>query len=295
MLRLVLTVGLGIVLFLAQGQIKKFYTLDDVRSFDTVNFHLNATSGISFIRHVNGGNPLSIFGNPDLNKINPSFDAHVSGRQCHVNLELEEFRKSGLGDGLAYAVMKNTEEDEDNYWKFLINDSKIYLLDLHYGIGSSDIDLSGTHVSRLKINTGSADVVVSYERHEANLTEMDTFQVKVDVGSLVGKDMAKSRARNVIAEVGFGQAMLDFGQTLENMCSVNASVGAGMLKIILPREAPVIIHIKPSPLCSIDMVRDFEEVEENVYISRGYDINADELLSMRIDVALGSVSFRYKD
>ncbi len=288
---MVLTAGLGFLFFFVQGQIKKFYTLDRVQEYDTVNFRLKATSGISYVRHVDGGNPLSIFGNPDLDKINPSFDAKVKGRSCFVDLILDEFKESGLGDGLAYAVLKSNDEREDNYWKFLLNDSKVYNLNLHYGIGTSDIDLSGTAVNRLTINTGSADVIVSYQRDEPNLVDMDTFKVKVDVGTLIGRDLAKSRTRNLHAEIGFGQALLDFSDPLENVCSVDASVGAGKLEVVLPNDRPVIIQIKESPLCTVEMVEEYEEVENNVFISKSYDVGADNLLTLNINVSLGSLVF----
>ena len=291
-----MSAGLGIVILLAaEGQIRKFYSLSEVSTFDTVDFCLKATSGISFVRHVDGGNPLSIFGNPDLEKINPSFDAETVGRTCKVNLELNEYRESELGDGLAFAVLKSNEEDEENFWKFLLNDSKIYNLDLNYGIGNSDIDLSGTHVAHLKVTTGSADVKVSYNRDIANKTLMDTFQIKVDVGTFIGEKLGRARAANVITEVGFGQALLDFSSDVLEKCDVKATVGAGTLKIILPRDSPVIIHIKESPLCKVTVAKGYEEVENNVYVNKNYDIWAERILTLRVDVALGSVDFVYGD
>ena len=72
MLKLALTVGLSMALsFGVVAQLKKFYSLDDVSDFDTVNFDFVATSGHSFLRYIPQQNPLSIYGNPDLEKLNP--------------------------------------------------------------------------------------------------------------------------------------------------------------------------------------------------------------------------------
>jgi hypothetical protein len=298
MLRLILTVGLG-VFFLhgSQAQLRRFYSLNDVSTFDTVVFNLKATSGISFVRHVKGGNPLHIFGNPDLDKINPSFDVQVENRICNVQLTLDEFRSSGFGDGLVFAMLnaKSKSEEDPNYWKILLNDRKVYDLNLNYGIGSSDIDLSGVFVRNLKINTGSADVVVNYKKGQPNLCKMDTFMVKVDLGSLIAKDLHHSRSRNVVAEIGFGQALLDFSSVLDHQCNVTAAIGAGSLEVVLPRDAPVIIQIKDSPLCSVTMAKGFEEVEQNVFISMSYDSYAENLLTFHVDVTLGNVTFTYED
>lgn len=274
-----------------QAQLRRFYSLQNPNSYDSVDFTLKATSGISFFRHVNGGNPLNIFGNPDLDRINPSFEIDVVNRTCQVNLNLSEFRKSVVGDGLVYAMMSSKEEDEENYWKFLLNDQKVYNLNLNYGIGSSDIDLSGTHVSGLQITTGSADVTVNYRGGETNLSEMDTFMIKVDLGSIIAHDLERSRARNLIAEIGFGQAVLDFRNPVEKSCNVKATVGAGKLEVLLPINSPVIIHMKESPLCNITMAEGYEEMEKGVYVNMLYAADALNLLTFDIEVSMGVISF----
>lgn len=276
---------------LLQAQLRRFYELNEPETYDTVDFTLKATSGISFVRHVDGGNPLNIFGNPDLDHINPSFHSEVNNNTCQVKLVLDEYRKSMVGDGLVFAMLGGKEEEEQNYWKFLINDQKIYNLNLNYGIGSSDIDLSGTAVNKLKITTGNADVKVNYSSAAPNQIEMDTFMVKVDLGSLEAHHIDRARAQNLVAEIGFGQGLLDFRNTLSTACNVYATVGAGRLNIILPKSEPVIIHMKESPLCNISMPRSLEQVEKNVYVNMDYDSAAENLLTIYVDVAMGAVSF----
>ena len=276
---------------LLQAQLRRFYELNEPETYDTVDFTLKATSGISFVRHVDGGNPLNIFGNPDLDHINPSFHSEVNNNTCQVKLVLYEYRKSMVGDGLVFAMLGGKEEEEQNYWKFLINDQKIYNLNLNYGIGSSDIDLSGTAVNKLKITTGNADVKVNYSSAAPNQIEMDTFMVKVDLGSLEAHHIDRARAQNLVAEIGFGQGLLDFRNTLSTACNVYATVGAGRLNIILPKSEPVIIHMKESPLCNISMPRSLEQVEKNVYVNMDYDSAAENLLTIYVDVAMGAVSF----
>ena len=62
-----------------------------------------------------------------------------------------------------------------------LTDSKPYFLELHYGIGNANIDLSGLAIKTLKVNTGSADVNVGYYSSLENQIDMDTFFVKVDL------------------------------------------------------------------------------------------------------------------
>ena len=278
------------------AQLKKFYSLHDDSLFDTVNFTLHATSGHSYFRSVPSQNALNIYGNPDLERINPSFDAKVVGKACNVNLNLNEYRTSGLGDGLAFAVLSDaSREDESNYWKMLVSDSKVYNLDLFYGIGTSDIDLSGTAINHLKVTTGSAEVKLNYDRMRPNTISMDTLMVKADLGTLTAEDLYQSRAEHIIANIGFGKVALDFTRPMNNKCLVEATVGAGQLKVLLPRDAPVIIYINESPLCGVTIARDFEEVEKNVFVNMNYAAEAENLLTLEIDVAMGNAMLVYAE
>ena len=73
-------------------------------------------------------------------------------------------------------------------------------------------------------------------------------------------------------------------------------MGAGNLEIILPRlNTPVIIYVRDSPLCSVRLEKDFEEVENNVFVNESYSVDATNILTFDVDVALGQIKFTYED
>lgn len=295
MLRLVFTAAFGLLFSLSYGQLKKFYSLKEISTFDTVNFSLKATAGNCFIKSSESEGPLSIYGNPDLDKINPSFKSNVLNGTCVVDLNLEEYRSSSLSDGILFAML-NEPSSTNNYWKVLFDQEKIYRLDLSYGFGTADVDLSGTSVKNFKVRSGSADILVDYQDGGSNNIEMDTFWVKADMGSIIARHLDRARARQVIANIGFGRALLDFSAVSAKRCSVDASVGAGNLDIFLPRgEVPMIIYFKDSPLCGRRIAHGFEEVERNVFVNMAYRADAENLLTFKVDVALGNVAFHYGD
>ncbi|RED99789.1 hypothetical protein [Marinoscillum furvescens] len=295
MLRLVFLAALGLSCLCSYAQLKKFYTLKESAQFDTVSFTLEATTGNCFLKSTTEEGPLSIYGNPDLDKINPSFQRKVDKRTCEVSLALQEYKSSSLGDGLLFAMIRDMPED-DNYWKILLDQEKVYRLNLNYGFGSADVDLSGTSVQNFKVRSGSADILVDYDNGEPNKIAMDTFWVKSDMGSVVARHLELTRAKYVMANVGFGRALLDFSKSTNQRCMVDASVGAGNLDIFLPgKEVPMIIYFKDSPLCGRRMADGFEEVENNVFVNMSYKADAENLMTFKVDVALGNVAFHYDD
>lgn len=296
MLRLVILAGSFLLFSLgALAQLTKFYTIKESNTFDTVDFYLKATATNCLIKKSETDkNPITIYGNPDLGKINPSFLSAVNNRTCYSKLTLDEYNSSGFGDSFSMAVSRS--EKDNDFWKVDFSDRKIYKLNLNYGFGNADVNLSGSSVKRLKVKSGSADIIVGYDEGSINNIVMDTFFVKADFGSIIAKRMELTRAQNVITKIGFGNVLLDFDKTMTNRCKVSASVGAGNLEVFLSEEgAPIIIYVKDSPLCSIKLPSGFEEVEKNVFVNMSYSADAENLLTFNVDVALGMVRFKYAD
>ncbi|MCR9252049.1 MAG: hypothetical protein NXI20_16610 [bacterium] len=295
MLRLIFTFGLGILtLTQAHSQLRKFYSLKEDGSFDTVKLTLEATSSTCFVRTAKNSDPLNIYGNPDLERINPTYKAKIHQNTCNVQLGLEEFETSSLGEGFSFSTMFTSSSTKTNkdYWKIYLTDSKVYDLNMNYGIGDANLDLSGTSVSKIKINTGSANVKAGFMDGLINGVEMDTFYVKVDLGSFDAPKLNLMNASTVIADIGFGSANLDFSGKNTKRCEIKTTVGAGNLDILLPEDdVPIIIYVKDSPLCGIKLTKGFEEVEDNVFVNMSYSEDAENLMIFDVDVALGNVSF----
>ena len=276
----------------AFSQLKKFYSLKGTSDFDTVDFTLKAVSGNTFIKnYVKSDYPLVIYGNPDLDKVNPSFKTKFSGKTCYADLKLDTYNSQSFGDGFAFVI---ADKAPDNYWKILLSENKVYKLNMKYGVGNTEIDLSDIRLNNLRLNSGSANVKVGYQEDKFNLISMDTFYIKVDFGSIVTSNLTNANSKNFIAEVGFGTALLDFSTLSTEKINCIAKVSAGSLDVVIPdKDTPVIIYIKDSPFCGIRMDDDFEEVESNVYVNHSYSANAKNLMVFNIDLALGNVSFQY--
>lgn len=298
MLRLVLVVGLFQFFSVSSfGQLKKFYNLRETGGCDTINFVLNAASGNSCIKnYANSDSPLVIYGNPNLKKINPSFKTKFRKNTCDASLDLDTYNSLDFGDEFLFVISKKGKQDTDNFWKILLNDKKVYRLNMNYGVGNTEMDISDIRLHDLRLNSGSANVKIGYQKDKLNLITMDTLYLKVDFGSIETRNLGNARAKTVIADVGFGTALLDFTKMPTEKFYCNAKIGAGSLNVVIPsKDTPVIIYLKDSPFCSIRMGNDFEEVENNVYVNYSYSPKAKNLMVFNIDLALGNVSFKYVD
>ena len=285
-------VGAGAVL----GQVKKQFTVDNQENCTTVNLSLRAKTGNCFIRSSQTSELLNIYSNQDLEEYAHTFSNEVKGAICYVKLALEqEGGHRGVSKKISYQVFGGEERGTDKFWKVYLTEGKPYSLNLDYGLGNANVDLSGLAINKLKINTGSADVNVSYASGIENKVEMDTFFVKVDLGTLTVKQLNLSRSRVVMAEVGFGNIFLDFSNTPEVVPTVKGSVGAGNMVILLPAESvPVMVRISDSWLCSINLPKSLKKIGGNTFANEAYSRNSKNALTFDLDVSMGKIIFKEK-
>lgn len=278
------------------GQIKKQFSVEDAPSCDKIKLKLQANSGTCFIKPSHNPEILSVFSNQTEQNYSHEFVKEINGKVCEVTLSLEENESGSFSQTVSSRVFGSEKPEQEKFWKMYLTESKPYSLELNYGVGNANVDLSGLAIKILKINTGSADVNIGYHSGLENLVEMDTFSVRVDLGSVNAKNLSLARTKYVVANVGFGNVMLDLSTRPEVANHIKGSVGAGNLVILLPADGsvPVLVKIKDSWLCSIELTDDLKEVAPNTYANEAYAKNPKKALTFDLDVSLGNIIFKEK-
>lgn len=278
----------------AFGQIKKQFSVEDAPSCENIRLSLQANSGNCFIKPSQQPDILNVFSNQNESSYSHNFRKEIRGKTCDVLLNLEEIHSQGIGQTISTRFFNGDRKPaSDKIWKMYLTESKPYSLELSYGVGNANIDLSGLAVKRLKINTASADVVVGYFSSLQNQTEMDTLNVRVEVGSLNVKNLNLCRTRNVVANVGFGSMILDFSNKPINGSKIKGSIGAGNLVVLLPSsDVPVLVKIEESWLCSVKLPSSLKKISENTFANGAYSKDAVNPLLFDLDVSLGNIVFK---
>lgn len=268
------------------------YRVDENKNIEALEFTLTASSGSCVIKPSTSTHPINIFGNPENEKVTPAFNTWREKDIQKVSFVLQPNEPLGIGKKLSNSVFSESNGSESDLWHIYVSEALPIFFNLNYGIGNADIDLSGLAIKSLKVKTGSADVSLGYDSGKSNKIEMDTFMVSVDMGTLTVDKINLSRAKTIIAEVGFGSLFLDLSKKNLVKSHITASVGAGNLEVSIPTsQIPIIVNIHNSPLCRIILGKDFTEISENVFANKSYSANAPDLLTFDLDVALGKITF----
>jgi hypothetical protein len=278
------------VAFTAAAQPKKQFAVEGKRECSRVVLNVGAESGNYIIRPTHSAEVLNVYSQGETGRNPFLFEETMSGSVQQIMLKLNDVSGRGMTRILSEQMMG--DENSEGLWKVYLTDNKPYRLNMDYDLGNSNIDLSGLSIERLNINTGSAEIRISYD-HGENKTEMDTFQVKVELGSVALHKTHQARSRFVAAEVGFGKMFLDFSDKPLVDYVVYGIVGAGNLIVNLPDdEVPVLIRINDSWLSSVMLPRNYRQVGDNAYASPAWTPAVQKPVVFNLDVAMGKIILR---
>ncbi len=285
-------IGIGAHL-VSWGQIKKQFSVEKDEVCNKVNLSLKAKTGNCFIRPSQSTDFLNIYSNQDLEQYSHSFSNEIKGTTSVIKLALEQESQRGVGKKISYQVFGSDDRPSEKFWKVYLTESTPYSLNLDYGLGNANIDLSGLSVEKLKINTGSADVNITYGTGIENKVTMDTFFIKVDMGTVTARHINLAKSKVVVANVGFGNMYLDFSDKPTTSNHIIGSVGAGNLTIQLPSdEVPVVVKINDSWLCSLNLSKSLKKVGTNKFANASYSKNTKNALNFDLDVSMGKIIFK---
>ena len=277
--------------FVLKAQYNNSYSVSDNQDFDKVKFSLNSTNGHCSIEPSQEVDIMDIHSNT-AGTSEPLYEEKIINRTKEVNVKFAEEHEISLSSSISKRLFSSQSVD-DYTWKVYLSKVKPMDLDLNYAVGDTYIDLSDLPIERFKMRTGSANVKVNYKKGLANQLEMDTFMIKVDMGTFEAKNLHLSKSSNIIADVGFGKVKMDFEDAQIIKTMVLATVGAGKLEILLPREnIPIKINVNDSPLCQIKIPKEFVESGDHVFMTPGFNENETNYINFSVDVAVGNIIFK---
>ena len=276
------------------AQASKHFRVEQGKNYSTVSLKYATSSGVCYLGQGESRDPVSVYSVRDIDDFNHSFDKNEHNGQLEVSISLHEKNNETFSQSISNKMFAEAKS-EDNIWKVLLTDDVPYNLDLSYGIGTAYLDLAGLSVKNLFVKTGSADVNIDYLSSMPNAIIMDTMSIKVDLGNVAVRQINHANVQNILAEVGFGNMLLDLAEPIDQPCRVKASVGAGSLEILIPKDKiPIIIRVKESMLCDVRLTRSFHETADNVYSNMKVDDDSDNMLEFDVDVSFGSIIFKEK-
>lgn len=275
------------------AQISKDFVVTERYGFNLVQLDFNVYKGVSEIKRHIEDLPLHI--TCELAKVNilPDFRHEIADQVLTSHLVHRNVESENLGKSLSYKLFSNSNEDFDHKWNVNLNSNYLYDLNFNFGIGKAFFDLSHLPISNCRIKSASADISVDYSKKMANSVRMDTILININMGTLNASHLNLTNAKMMIFEANYGTLNLSFSEKMSEASQIFATVGAGKVDLKLPDESqPAIIKIKSTAMCRTHIPKHWKDLGNKTYVNKSYSESAENLLSLTIDVSVGSVNIQ---
>lgn len=277
----------------AWAQLSKEFIIKEKHGYNLVQVDFNIYKGISEIKRHIEDIPVHI--TCELSKVNilPDFNHQIKDKVLITELSHRNVESENLGKSLSYKLFSAQNNDFDHIWKVNLNSNYLYALNFHFGVGKAYFDLSHLPISNCLIKSASADISLDYSKKMANSVKMDTMLVSINMGTLQANHLNFTNARHMIFEANYGSLNLIFSDKMSEGSEVSATVGAGKVDLqFLNDSQPTIIKIKSTAMCRTTIPKNWKDIGNKTYVNKSYKENAENLLSLNIDVSVGSVTIR---
>jgi len=172
----------------------------------------------------------------------------------------------------------------DNSLEFSVPTGIPIEIDMDFGIGEANLDLTDLTLSRVMIDCGLGEMNV--QMLKPNPMTCDFLKIDTGLGEFNAEGLGNLNAREVDIEVGMGSADIDFRGHFTNDVEIDIEVGMGSLDLVLPYNVNVRAKVHHNFLSSVDL-DDFVK-KGNHYLTEDWDSDRPTIY-LDISVGLGSV------
>lgn len=157
-------------------------------------------------------------------------------------------------------------------------------IELDFGAGRADVDLTGIPVSRLELNTGASESILRIR--EPNPEPMEEAIIAVGAADLRVSGLGNFNTSEIEVNAGVGSVVLELDGSWVQSAMLSVDMGLGALEIRVPESLGIRVHRESRFLSTFDAERLVRR--GNVYQSVNWDA-ADRRVEIEISAALGSV------
>lgn len=273
------------------AQLIKEFNISEKKGYEVVHLMFSSYKSTTQVKRIRSMEPLYVHGHLQKTNILPVFSYEIKNNILESTLEHKNVESDNLGKSITSKIFSGSNSDFDHTWDLGLASNFVYNLDFNLGMGKTEIDLAQLPISKLKVHSASADVLIQYGSKDPNQVQMDTLLVTLNMGTVEINDVNFTNASKMIFEVNYGTLNLNFSDGMPTMCHVIAAVGAGSLHLKLPDDSfPIKIRMKTTAMCRTTLPKYLKTIDKHTYITKGYNESDPRLLELILDVGVGSLT-----
>lgn len=274
----------------SEAQFVKEYKIDGRSDVDLVQLEFSSYKSTTQLKRIKSQDLLYIHGHLAKSNILPDFRHSFQKNLVKASLVHKNVESDNLGKTITSKLFFS-ESDFEHTWDIGLVSNYLYELDFNLGMGTADFDLSQLPISNFKVKSASADVTIRYGSESPNQVVMDTLLVTLNMGSVEVQNANFTNSKRIILEVNYGNIDLNFSDGMPSGCQVIAAVSGGTIHLKLPPESnPIKIKMRTTPMCRTSLPKHLKALDNDTYVTKGFNSSDPRLLELVLDVGVGSVT-----
>lgn len=272
-------------------------TLRSSNAFALYEYHVEVPLGQTFVKSGDCQRYSTVRFHVPESKNRPSFSLDTIGKKIQPMIVMGSpgtcTKRSSMAmrGATTMTVTRSTsvtiDDDPQRYLMELRGDPSVPTkLVLGLGYGSAWLDLSGMDMRAVEIQSGNADVFVTYKT--ANTHPMSLLEINGGMSKIMVRNLEMARAENVVVENGMGNTKVIVGQKAYNRSNVSLNVGTGNCTLLVHQDHPVKLIVSSSMLSTVDIPASMIETTPNTYVNLAYKANPQHAMTFLVDVSMGS-------
>ena len=179
-----------------------------------------------------------------------SFDLQYDRRRFDPKFHFDDRDRASMSLDVNGRTNVGAGSGGDNDLTVRLTDRVPLDLDITTGVSESHLEMSSLQVQRLRLRGGVGKTEVTFDK--ATPTPMQSLDVESGVGELIVHGLGNTHVSHVDLSGGVGHTELDFtGELGTTHSEATVKVGVGSIRLVIPRDADVVIEGQGSFLSNI--------------------------------------------
>ncbi|MCS7012668.1 MAG: hypothetical protein RMI34_05730 [Chloroherpetonaceae bacterium] len=179
---------------------------------------------------------------------------------------------------------------QENLLRLLLPTDIPVELDFSVGAASNELDMSGLRVSSLTLSSGACATHLRF--NAPNPIPMKRLQLSAGASKLVVAGLSNANFEELDFNGGASDVVLDFSGSELRSSKASISIGAGSVKMLVPKELGVKVKYADNFFSSFKLPEDF--MQDGEWFYSGNFSEAKHVLELHISSGVGSVRLRWK-
>lgn len=215
----------------------------------------------------------------------PEVNYEIVGETGRLTIRFDQQRFRTKGEENKFTRLSSLDNLYEDECRLKLSPDLPIILNLDLGVTKGDLKLGGLQLKEINLSSGVSKTNIDFG--EPNPISLEYFDVETGVGAFEINNLGNANFKHFKFNGGIGDYVIDFAGDHYLDTKVDIAVGAGKVKIFVPRSSGVRMKVDKSFFCSFNIDDIYKK--DDLYYNDKWG-KTDNSLDMNLETGVGDFS-----